>query len=277
MASPHGNVSEHYTITGLGGQILAALEAAGKDVEALTVDDLAPVDEFHIRGRMAAEELAGWAEIQPEHLLLDVGCGLGGTSRYLAATVGCEVIGLDLTEEYCRVAEMLSARVGLADRTVFRQGNALALPFADAHLDVVWTEHVQMNIVDKAAFYRELGRVLKPRGQLAFHDIFAGATGELHFPVPWATDASISHLIAVKNLEILMTELRFGPVRWEDKTAASLTFVQTVLERVKRDGWLPVGVHLLMGSDATTKLANMRRNLEEGRVQVVQAVMERVP
>ncbi len=247
MTTSQGKVSEHYTIADLGDRILAALQAAGKDLAALTVDDLASVDEFHIRGRTATEELAQWAEIQPGHALLDVGCGLGGTSRYLAATVGCRTVGLDLTEEYCRVAEMLSARVGLAERTVFQQGSALALPFADARFDVVWTEHVQMNIADKAGFYRELSRVLKPGGQLVFHDIFAGPAGRLHLPTPWAGDGSISHLIAVAELKPLLMDLGFAPVRWEDKRAASAAFFRAVLERLRTEGRPPVGLHLLMG------------------------------
>jgi ubiquinone/menaquinone biosynthesis C-methylase UbiE len=277
MTTPLTRISDHYTIADLGDQILAALEAAGKNLEALTVDDLAPVDEFHIRGRVATEELAQWAEVQPGHVLLDVGCGLGGTSRYLATTVGCKVVGVDLTDEYCRIAEMLSARVGLADRTVFRQGSALTLPFADAHFDVVWTEHVQMNIANKVGFYHELGRVLKAGGQLAFHDIFAGAKGGLHFPVPWAADASINHLIAVKDLQALMADLGFAQVRWEDKTDASVVFFRSVLERVRTEGWMPVGLQLLMGDDAESKFTNVLRNLEEDRVRVVQAVMKRVP
>lgn len=204
----------------------------------MTVDDLAPVDEFHIRGRTATEELAEWAEVQPGHLLLDVGCDLGGTSRYLAATVGCDVVGLDLTEEYCQVAEMLSARVGLADRTTFRQGNALAL---------------------------------------AFHDIFAGNESELHFPVPWAAEASISHLMAVEKLEKLVARLGFARRRWEDKTDASAAFFKSVVKRVRSEGWAPVGLYLLMGDDAATKLFNLLRNLEENRVRVVQAVLTRAP
>ncbi len=275
MTTPYIGVSEHYTVRDLGNRILSALKAAGKDLDALTVDDLAPVDEFHIRGRPATEELVQWAEIQPGHVLLDVGCGLGGTSRYLAASVGCDVVGLDLTEEYCRVAEMLSALVGLADRIVFRQGSALALPFGDRHFDVVWTEHVQMNIADKAGFYSEIARVLKPGGQLAFHDIFAGANDGLQFPVPWAADASINHLIGVKDLQALMSDLGLASVRWEDKTDASVAFFHSVLDRVRTQGWMPLGLHLLMGDDAADKFANVLRNLEADRVRVVQAVMKR--
>lgn len=275
MTNPKLGVSEHYTIPDLGNRILAALKAAGKDLDALSVDDLASVDEFHIRGRPATEELVQWAEIKPGHVLLDVGCGLGGTSRYLAASVGCDVVGLDLTEEYCRVAEMLSALVGLADRIVFRQGSALALPFGDRHFDVVWTEHVQMNVADKAGFYSEIARVLKPGGQLAFHDIFAGANDGLRFPVPWAADASINYLIGVKDLQALMSDLGLASVRWEDKSDESVAFFRSVLARVRTQGWMPLGLHLLMGDDAADKFTNVLRNLEADRVRVVQAVMKR--
>jgi MPBQ/MSBQ methyltransferase len=275
MTMSEAVVSGHYTIADLGDQILAALEATGKDLDALTVDDLAPVDHFHIRGRAATEELAQWADVQPDHLLLDVGCGLGGTGRYLAAKSGCRVVGLDVTDEYCRVAERMSALVGMADKTSFRQGSALALPFADAHFDVVWTEHVQMNIADKAGLYGEMARVLKPSGLLVFHDIFAGAQSELHFPVPWATEPSINHLIAVDDLRVLMADCGFEPVRWEDKTKASVAFFEQALQRLPTEEQPMVGLHLLMGHNAPTKFANMLRNLQENRVRVVQAVMRR--
>lgn len=273
MTNPREKISDHYTVEELGSTILAALQSAGKDLESLTLDDLAPVDEFHIRGRSATEELAREADVQPQHEVLDVGCGLGGTARYLAHRVGCSVLGVDLTEEYCRVAEMLSVRVGFAERTVFRQASALALPFDDGRFDVAWTEHVQMNIADKAAFYREIRRVLKPGGRLAFHDIFSGSESDVHYPVPWAADDSISHLIGVEEVESLLAEVGFAPIRWEDKSEVSTQFFRTVMQKFETAGWMPVGLHLLMGDSAAEKFGNMLRNLEEDRVRVVQAVM----
>ena len=131
---------------------------------------------------MATEELATWAAVRPKHRLLDVGSGLGGTARYLTVSCGCDVVGVDLTEAYCRVAEELSRRVGLEEATRFQQGSALALPFDDAQFDIVWTEHVQMNVEDKSGFYGELARVVKSGGRLAFHDIFAGTGAPCIFP-----------------------------------------------------------------------------------------------
>lgn len=273
MTTTQQAVSDHYQTGDLGSRILAALRAAGKDLSALTLDDLAPVDEFHIRGRAATEELAEWAEIRSGHQVLDVGSGLGGTSRYLAAATGCRVTGLDLTEEYCRVAGMLSEKVGLDGRTAFRQGSALELPFSDARFDIVWTEHVQMNIADKEGFYGEMVRVLKPGGRLAFHDILAGPGGGPRFPVPWAGDPSISHLFSGESLQAVLAALGLVPERWEDTSGASAAFFRGVLKRLRKEGWMPLGLHLLMGDEAEEKFANMLRNLEEDRVRVVQAVM----
>ncbi len=271
------SVSRHYTVGDLENRILGALEAAGIDLDQLTVDDLAPVDQFHIRGRRATEELTRWAQIEPTHRLLDVGSGLGGTGRYLAANVGCEVVGVDVTAEYCRVAEMLSARVGLSERTSFRHGSALELPFPDAHFDIVWTEHVQMNIADKTGFYGELTRVLKPGGRLAFHDVFDGSVEGLHLPVPWASEASISHLVDLATARAVLSDIGLAEIQLEDKTEASRTFFRSALERLRTHGWNPLGLHLLMGDDAATKFANLLRNLEEDRVRVVQAVVAATP
>ena len=276
MTNRDEQVAAHWAGDDIAARLLTTLTAAGKDIDALTVDDLAPVDAFHIRGRAATKELATWTDVRPQHLVLDVGCGVGGTSRYLASTTGCRVVGVDLTEGYCRAAETLSARVGLADRTEFHQASALALPFADDHFEVVWTEHVQMNIADKAGFYREIGRVLKPGGQFAFHDVFAGEGGALRFPVPWASDESISHLIGIDELRSLLSDLGFATERWEERVDASIAYFRDVVERLRKKGPAPVGLHVHM-DDAGTKLPNLLRNLEEDRVRVVQAVMRHDP
>src|SRR5215472_4025098 len=130
-------VETHYTSADLGEIILAALKEAGKDLDQLAPDDLAPVDEFHGGQRPATVRLAEMVGFTGTERVLDVGSGLGGPSRYLAWRYGCRVSGLDLTVEFVRVAEMLTRMTGLTDSVDYRQGNALDLPFDDVSFDVV--------------------------------------------------------------------------------------------------------------------------------------------
>ncbi|MCX6048162.1 MAG: class I SAM-dependent methyltransferase [Chloroflexi bacterium] len=183
-------VANHYERGDVGARILAALAAAGKPVDALTPDDLAPVDQFHIRGPLATRELLHLAELTEGSTVLDVGGGLGGPARVLASELGCHVTVLDLAEAFCQAGELLTARTGLQAFVTFRQGNALDLPFPDESFDAVWTQHSSMNIEDKQQLYREMARVLRPGGKLAFNEILAGAGQPLHFPVPWASHAN---------------------------------------------------------------------------------------
>ncbi len=268
-------VERHYTRGDLAGAILAALKAAGKDPEKLTAGDLAPVDEFHVRGREATLELARRLDLDATKHVLDVGSGLGGPSRCLAAEFGCRVTGLDLTEEYCRVATMLAERTGLAGRVEYRQGDALALPFANAAFEVVWTQHTAMNIADKPQLYAEIRRVLKPGGWLGIYDILAGPGGAPHFPVPWAREPSTSFLVTPEELRRLLEEGGFTIVSWRDTTEAGRTWFRAVAQRLREGGPPPLGFHLLLGPEFAVMAENQRRNLEEHRIALVEVVGRR--
>ena len=186
-------VSNHYGISGILDSILNGLESSGKNLQSLVPNDLAPIDEFHTRGKESTIEIANLAQLQSHHHVLDVGCGLGGSARYIANEFGCSVMGVDLTDEYIDVANQLTEFVNLSDKVSFKQASALELPFSSDSFDVVWTEHTQMNISDKEKFYGELSRVLKPKGRLVFHDIF-GTNNVPHYPTPWAEHGSLSSL-----------------------------------------------------------------------------------
>ncbi len=268
-------IEKQYTVTNLSNAIFGALERSGKRVDTLTPSDLAAVDEFHIRGREATRELAELAQIDSTLRVLDVGCGLGGSARYLVSEYGCHVVGLDLTEEYCQVAKMLSGQLGLAKKTEFHYGSALDIRFPSESFDTAWTEHTQMNVENKQRFYAEIYRVLKRGGRLAFHDIFQGKVGEPHFPVPWADEASLSSLIAPDELQSLLEAKGFRTLHWRDMSSISLEWFRQVIERIKSQGSPPLGLHLLMGSDAGIKFQNSVRNLDEGRIIVIQAVLEK--
>lgn len=261
-------IDKHYGFGGILEKILAGLDLAGKDVHSLTVADLAPVDEFHTRGRESTLELAELAQVSASDRVLDVGCGLGGTARHLAEQYECSVTGIDLTEEYVSVGNQLTEFVGLGDRVELRQGSALDLPLEDNSFDVAWTEHVQMNIADKKQFYGEMARVLRPGGRFLFHDIFRGTGDAPFYPAPWAEDESISHLATEEVARATMEGVGLEIDHWIRKVDESMEFFKRVAERIAADGPPPIGIHLLMGDNAKEKLQNYVRNLNEQRTSV---------
>jgi ubiquinone/menaquinone biosynthesis C-methylase UbiE len=268
-------VAHHYGISGLLDAIREALRAQGKDLEHLTPADLAPVDEFHIRGREATIELAALAEARAGLRVLDVGSGLGGSSRFLAAEFGCQVTGVDLTPEYCDVAAALSKWVSLDTLTEFHCASALDMPFEDESFDLAWSQHVQMNIEDKPALYREIARVLRPGGRFVFHDILAGPGGPPHFPVHWAEEPAASFLIAPEKLRSMLERTGFRVLAWKDTTEIARRWYLAVAERRRTEGAPPLGLHLLLGPTGPAKAAYVGRNLVEDRITVFQGLLEK--
>ena len=268
-------VENHYAHKDLEGAILRALAEAGKDPDHLGPEDLAPVDEFHVRGRKATLELARRFHLDATMHILDVGSGLGGPSRVLAQEFGCRVTGLDLSAEYCRVAAMLCRRLRLDGQVSYRHGNALDMPFENAAFDVVWTQHAAMNIPDKAGLYREIWRVLKPGGRLGIYDICAGEGGQVHFPVPWAREPSLSFLTAPARMREILEEIGFEIESWRDTTEEGRCWFRRVGEKMRRERPAALGLHLLMGADFGTMAQNQTRNLEEDRIALIEAVVRR--
>lgn len=268
-------VERHYARSGLLEAIQEGLRRLGKDLDHLTLADLAGIDEFHSRGRAATKELAEQLGLGPDRLVLDIGAGLGGPARFLAATYGCRVVGVDLGGEYCRVAGALTRWVGLDALVSFRRASALALPFADGAFDVAWTQHAAMNIADKDRFYAEAFRVLKPGGRFALYDVLQGEGGPIHLPVPWARDAAISHLAAPQELRRLLAGAGFEITAWRDRTEAAGAAFAAAARQLRDGAPPPLGLGLLLGKDLPAIIEAMRRNLEEGRILVVEALCRR--
>lgn len=265
-------VARHYARDDLEAAILSALAAAGKDPARLTADDLAPVDEFHTGGREATIELAARMELRPEMHLLDIGCGIGGASRFMAQTYGCRVTGLDLTEDFVRTAEALARRVGLQGRVSYWQGSALALPFAPATFDGAYMMHVGMNIEDKPALFRQARRVLRPGGVFAVYDVMCTGAGALSFPLPCADTAETAFLATPADYRRALESAGFEISEERDRYAYAVEFFGRVRASLAESGPPPLGTHLLMGSDAPQKLAAVVDNLDRRVIAPVELI-----
>lgn len=159
MSTVNNSIQQHYRTEHLYEEILSRFAEINKYPGNIARADLAPVDEFHVRGAAVSKELAESVDLQFKRVL-DIGSGLGGAARMLADLYDCEVTGIDLCSEYVDVANQLSKLVNLDRLTTFVQGDATSLPFRDGAFNVVWTQHVQMNIQDKHKLYSEIKRML---------------------------------------------------------------------------------------------------------------------
>lgn len=276
MEKHTADVSQHYSRKSLSSLLLEALTQAGKDPDHLTRDDITGFEEFHIGGRESTRALADLAKLTTGLKLLDVGSGIGGPARTLADEYGCDVTGLDLTAEYVNAAQMLTERVGLSDKARFVQGSALEMPFDNDSFEIVWMQHVSMNIKDKRQLFSELKRVLKPNGRLVFHEIMAGETNEsseLHYPVFWASGPGLSFLSTPESIRELLSEVGLEPGIWNETTRDSSAFFEKMLASLSAGGPSPLGLGVLVGQDAPIKAKNVLKNLKENRLRVIQAVL----
>jgi SAM-dependent methyltransferase len=254
---------------GLVAAISSALDEAGLDRAALRPADLAPVDEFHIRGRAASLEIIEALGLGDGAQVLDLGSGLGGPARTLAELTGCTVTGVDLTPEFCEVATALSEWTGLSDRTRFQVGDATATGLPDAAADAALTVHVAMNIADKPALYAEAFRVLRPGGRFVVYDVLQGDGGDVHYPVPWANDASTSHLATPEQMREMLPAAGFEVVAEVDSSEESLVWFREMRARIEREGPPPVTFAAFLGDAFGQMAANQVTNLAEQRIRTV--------
>jgi sarcosine/dimethylglycine N-methyltransferase len=171
MADILDGVRDYYRATGLTERLRTALTALGPEDHQFTPQQLGGLDQFHTRGLAATTELSNLVGITADMSVLDVGSGVGGPARFLAAAYGCQVTGVDLSEPFVDAARYLTKRTGQSERVSFETASALELPFDDGHFDVVFLQHVAMNISDRARLYREIRRVLKLSGRFAIFDV----------------------------------------------------------------------------------------------------------
>jgi sarcosine/dimethylglycine N-methyltransferase len=263
-------IRQHYEKNEAGTSLVSKVTTILDSLPDGSVDSsqLAGLDQFHVMGLEATEQLAQIAGIERGATILDAGSGLGGPSRYLASTYGCRVIGADLSPSFVAVAQLLAQRTGLNALISYQIGDVLALPFPDSCFDMVWTQHVVMNIADRERVYREFRRILRPGGKLAFYDVLAtDANLELHFPVPWAESSETSFLFTQDETSSVLVTAGFTITALNDMTIEALKWIGQ--QRPPTQGF---NLGLVMGPRFGQMSANLARNIREGRVRFVMGV-----
>ncbi|TDW98697.1 class I SAM-dependent methyltransferase [Kribbella sp. VKM Ac-2566] len=260
-------VPSQYTTGRSKAGIEQALAAAGKKLDGLQAEDLAMLEDYHTGGRIATMQLVDLVGVAPDDEVLDAGTGIGGTARYLASRFGCSVTAVDLSDEYCETARWLNQLVGLDDRIDVRQGDVTALPLADSSYDVVFSQHVQMNVPDKDRLYQEATRVLKMGGRLAVWDICAGDQDELSYPLPWADVPDDTHLVTPPALRAVIESAGLAIDQWTDLTEHVGALMRTIQSQPPG----PLGLHAFV-PDFRERVDNLVDALSDGRLKAIQAV-----
>ncbi|VAV95434.1 probable sterol methyltransferase [hydrothermal vent metagenome] len=269
-------VSAHYTHGDLLSGIETALITQGKNSEDVTIDDLAPVDEFHIGGRLATEHFLDQLNFTAQSNILDVGCGLGGPARFAANRYNVHVTGIDLTPEFIETGQVLCQWVGLDKQVTLHQGSALSMPFADGSLDGGYMLHVGMNIADKAGLFREIYRVLRPGVRFGVYDVMRLNDGNLCYPVPWANDDSTSSLASPAEYRQLMADAGFVVMTENNRHDFALSYFQDTIAKAKAAGGPPtLGIHVLIGATTAAKMKNMIKNISAGYIAPMEIIAQK--
>jgi len=263
-------VRDHYRATGLTERLKTTLNALWPADQRLLPEQLGALDQFHTRGLTATAELAALARITADAAVLDVGCGIGGPARFLAAAHGCNVTGVDLSEPFVDAARYLTGRTGQAERVSFRTASALDLPFHDGSFDAVLLQHVAMNISDRPRLYREIRRVLESGGRFAIYDVVL-VLGEPHYPLPWARTSATSFLLTPEATRAAIEAAGFRTLVWRDDTEAAKGW----FARLRSSGPPPApNLGVVLGQDFAQLAGNLGRSLMEGRLGILTGVFE---
>jgi ubiquinone/menaquinone biosynthesis C-methylase UbiE len=269
-------VASHYTHGSLQQAIFDALKQMGKDLDRLCTSDLSAADEFHLGWRAATTALAKDLGLKPGMHVLDVGSGIGGPARFFAETHGCRVTGIDLTEEFVRVAAELTRRCGLEDLASFRQGSALDLPFDTGTFDAASLIHVGMNIEHKAKLFENVRRVLKPGALFGVYEVMHAADGELPYPMPWAQTIETSFVEPPETYRRLLKDAGFRIERDENRREFVLKLAGEMREKAATHGAPLLSLPVLMGPAWRDRLANVMRTLERGTIAPIEMIARAV-
>lgn len=266
-------VSEHYAHGSLLSAIENSLGKLGKTVDSVTVEDLGPVDEFHIGGRVATANLLDQLNFSDKKNILDVGCGLGGAARYIANKYNTNVTGIDLVQEYIDTGNALSGWVKLDKQVTLHKGSGTSIPFENNKFDGAYMLHVGMNIEDKPQLFKEIYRVLRPGLFLGVYDIMRNKEGNLTYPVPWAAGNSTNFLDTADVYKQALIDSGFEISKEDNRREFALSFFKELQAKIKANGGpAPLGLHTLMQESTGVKIKNMIDNISADYIAPVELI-----
>lgn len=270
-------IKDHYNSDHLTKKIKEALIKADIQLSCVQLKDLSPIDQLHTGGAPASIALLKKANLPREALILDAGCGLGGSSRLLAKNFNAKVIGVDLADRFIKAADFLTQCTGLEDKVSFKEASVLDLPFEDNTFDVILCQHILMNIQDKKMAVKEFFRVLKKDGQLILHEITKGTNENLLFPVPWAGNEAISFLEPWDSLHSLIEKQGFETVFHYDETKEAFFWWKKVqaFSQKSRPSPNPLNPGLVFGKNAKFFAKNMETNFKNNSICLIEAVLKK--
>ncbi|MFT7594557.1 MAG: ubiquinone/menaquinone biosynthesis C-methylase UbiE [Paracoccaceae bacterium] len=268
-------LAAYYSSGSLLQRITAGLATLGQ-TPPLSLETLAPLDEFHIGGRQATVPFLQKLGVGPGDKVLDLGCGLGGPARFAAHSTGAQVTGIDLTEEFVTTGQALTDMAGLTGQVGLVQGSILDLPFPPGGFDAAYMIHVGMNIADKAGIATQVARALKPGGVFGIYDVMRVSEGDLRFPVPWASGPSHSALATPATYRAALEQAGFVLESQTDLTGFAREFFARMAAAPRREGGPPpLGLHLVMDVDGVAKMGNLARNIADGTVAPIEMIARR--
>ena len=233
-------------------------------------EDFSGIDQLHLGGVPATLELLSWLPDEDKYGL-DIGCGLGGTSRLLADMRSCKMVGLDLNPQYIEAATLLNHTITPQPKCQFVVGNSLSLPFPKHTFNFVISQHASMNIEQKETLLEGLYSVLKPQGHLLIHEIMLQPKtneSDVLYPTPWAQGKNESHLCHWATFKNLALSIGFKVDKFEDNTEAALAWIHQARGQKLKPPFTP---SLALGKDAALMSSNILGNIQTGYLQVVSA------
>ena len=253
------------------------------------MEDFAGIDQLHLGGCGATLELLKWLprhdETQHEAIGLDIGCGLGGTSRLAAEYLGYQMVGIDLNSSYIKAATLLNQSLDPKPNCSFVVGNALQAPFKEQSLSFVISQHACMNIAEKHALLSAVYDQLRPKACLLVHEIMLSPNEQsipVTYPTPFAKTKEQAHLCQWHTFKSIALEVGFAHTHFVDATKDALVWMNKTREKslstAKTNSNItkaPFSPAIVLGQSAGLMSKNMLKNLQSGALQVVSACFQK--